>query len=384
MKKRLLLFIGIIIPMTILSGCWNYTEIDKIAIVSGVAIDKGREGNKFMITAEIVEIQGSLTQGNVKARRIQAEGETLFDAIRNILRISAKKLYWNHTKAVVLSQEVAKEDLIHILDFLSRDNQTRLTLNLFVSREKTAWELFEQQSITTDIRGFEMDYMLISNNNLSKSGAMDMIELIDTISSEGISPYLPSIGITLNDGKKTSELNGIAVFQKDKLLGFLDGSDTKFFLFAKDRIKGGVLMISPEESHQDHKVTLEILNNTTKIRPVYLDEKLTMKINIHTEVVIGENDFLIDYINREGRSQLKAAAEQQLKEDVQNVIHKIQKDFGSDILGFGRIIKAYHPSLWKNIKYQWDELFKTVAVDVHVELDIIGSGINSTPIRVGE
>ncbi|NLP46511.1 MAG: Ger(x)C family spore germination protein, partial [Epulopiscium sp.] len=40
MNKRFLLFIFLIISMFLLSSCWSYEEIDKMAIISGLAIDK--------------------------------------------------------------------------------------------------------------------------------------------------------------------------------------------------------------------------------------------------------------------------------------------------------------------------------------------------------
>ena len=40
------------------------------------------------------------------------------------------------------------------------------------------------------------------------------------------------------------EANGIAVFKKDKLLGYLSSEETKYFLMATDEVKGGLLTFS--------------------------------------------------------------------------------------------------------------------------------------------
>ncbi|MFP5111560.1 Ger(x)C family spore germination C-terminal domain-containing protein [Bacillaceae bacterium C204] len=39
---------------------------------------------------------------------------------------------------------------------------------------------------------------------------------------------------------RVNELSGTAVFKKDKLRGFLDGNDTKYFLFALNQSKGRI------------------------------------------------------------------------------------------------------------------------------------------------
>ena len=42
MTKKILLFLIMLIVIIIpLAGCWNYVEVDKLALVTGIAIDKG-------------------------------------------------------------------------------------------------------------------------------------------------------------------------------------------------------------------------------------------------------------------------------------------------------------------------------------------------------
>lgn len=383
-SRFFLLFIVIFMVIILLSGCWSYREIDRLAIVSGLAIDKNHQSNKLRLTAEVIDMQGSLTEGKVKSRRVESEGDTIFDAVRNMISISAKRLYWSHTKAIIVSQDVAKEGITPIIDFISRNNEPRLTMTIFVSKEKTAKELLEQQSVSTDIRAFEMEYMLMGNKNLSKSVNVEVSELIDILSGKGVSSYLPAIGVTLNDGKKTANLSGTAVFKRDKLVGFLNKEDTKFFLFIKNKIKGGLLTIAPDKENVNNKVTLNIFKNKTNIKPIYLGEKLLLKIDVNTEVSIGEIDSNINYMTEKNRDILKKETERYLKKNIENVVKKVQKDFDSDIFGFGRTIMEDMPSLWKDIENEWDEVFKTLETEANVRVNIKDSGLISKPIQVGD
>lgn len=382
--RLLLLFILILSFMILLSGCWNYREIDRLAIVSGLAIDKNHINNKFMLTAEIVDLLGSLTEGNVKAKRIEAEGETVVDAVRNMIKVSGKRLYWSHTKVIIVSEDVAKEGIKPIIDFISRNNEPRLTINMFISRKKTAKELLNQQSVTTNIRAFEMEYMLMGNNSLSKSMKVDTSELVDIMSGKGISSYLPALDITLNDEKKTATLSGLAVFKKDKLIGFLNEEDTKYFLFLKNKIKGGLLVIPMNDEKSNDKVTLEIFKNKTKIKPIYTKEKLLMKVDINTEFSIKEEDTNINYMSKENRNILKKETEVYLQKNIEKVIKKVQKDFDSDIFGFGRIVMIDMPSLWKNIEKDWNKIFKTLEVEINAKVNIKDGGLVSKPVQVGD
>lgn len=381
MKKRFIFFIFIIIiNITLLSGCWNYREIEKLAIASGLAIDKNKKGDRFLLTAEIIDIKQGMNEVKIGSKRIESEGDSIFDAMRNMIKISGERLYWSHAKVIILSQDVAKDDIISIIDWIARDQEPRLTLYLLVSKEKTAKELLSQKSVTTEIRSFEMNYMLTGNNLLSKAPKVEAYEFMNDLSVSGISPSLPAIGIAINEGERTSELSGTAVFKKEKLIGFLDSEDTKFYFFIKNKIKGGLLVIPGSKDN----ITLEIFKNKTKVKPIYSDGNLLMKVDIKTEVSIAEEATNVDYISEKGRAKLKSYAEKSLEKDIENVIKKVQGDFGSDIFGFGKIVKAELPSLWKDIKDDWDDIFKELEVEVKAEVQIRNSGLTISPIKVGE
>lgn len=373
-----------LITMLLLSGCWNYREIDKLAIVSGLAIDKNAQGDQFLLTAEIIDLKETMTQSKIASRKIEAKGESIFDAMRNMIKISAKKLYWSHAKAIVVSKDVATQDIVSIVDWISRDHEARITLNLFVSKEQTASELLFQQSVTTDIRSFEMEDMLMGNRSLSKAPNVKVYEFMNDLSEEGISGILPALGITMNMDEKTAELSGTAVFKKEKFIGFLDEEDSKFLLFVKDKIKGGVYTIKVEEESPNEIITLEIFKNKTKITPVYNNDILSIMISTTTEVAIEEQNTTNNYIDEEGRKKLISIAEKTLEQDVENTIKKVQQDFGSDIFGFGRIVKAEMPSLWKTMDKKWDTIFKDLEVHVNSEIKIKNSSLTSAPLKVGD
>ncbi len=383
-KHLVFLIFMIILILFLLTGCWNYRELDKLAIVSGLAVDKNEKGDGFLLTAEVIDIKQGTTEIKISSIRVESEGKTIFDAMRNMIRISGKRPYWSHAKVIILSQDVAKESVIPIVDWISRDQEPRLTLNILVSKEKTAKELLSQKSVTTDIRSFEMNYMLTGNSVLSKAPKVEIYELMNGLSGDGISPSLPAIGVTTNEGERTSELSATAVFKRDKLVGFLDGEDTKYYLFIKNKIKGGLLVVRISDEGTSDDITLEIFKNKTKIKPIYSDGKLLIKIHVKTEVSIAEEDTNVDYISKKGRTKLKPHAEKSLEGDIENVIKKVQSDFGTDIFGFGKVVEAELPSLWKDIKDDWSDIFKDLEVEVKAEIQIKNSGLTISPIKVGE
>jgi spore germination protein KC len=387
MKSRcryILLVVVLAANTMLLSGCWNYREIDKLAIVAGVAIDREQETNRFLMTTEIIDLKSSGKEVEIKSQKIDTEGETIFDAVRNMIKISAKRLYWSHLKVIIISQDIAKEGVVQVIDLFIRDSETRLETYILISKESTAKELLSQQSVTSEIRAFEMNDMLKSQKSLAKAPVIEAYKLINTLGSEGVSAVLPAIGIEKSAEKKTSELSGTAVFKEDKLAGFLESNETKYFLFILDEIKGGLLIAEENLEDKQFPVALEILNSKTKIKPFYSNGRISMKIDIRTEAILGERGVKEEDVKGEGREGLILNAEKSLEENIKKVIEKVKKDFGADIFGFGKTLKTEMPTLWKSVAKDWNMVFKNMDVDVKANIEIKNSGFILKPIKVSD
>ncbi len=385
MKKRGCILIVLCLANIIINtGCWNYREINNLSIVSGVAVDKNEDG-KYRITTEIVDLHEGGKDAGIKSKKLESYGDTLFDAVRNTLEVTAGKLYWGHVEIVIFSQDVAKEGVVQFMDFLVRDSEPRQSVDILISREKTAGEIFNFESSTTEIRSHEINEMLDTQKNLSKTTKVQVYEFINALSDEGICAVMPVVGSIVNEGKKDLELSGTAVFKQDKLVYMLNGDETKLFLYVMDKIKGGLLIIKDTTvKNKNSKLTLEIIKSKTKIKPVFIKGKLTMNIDIETKAALGQEGESERRYNEKINLMLQKDAEETLKRDIENLITNVKKNTDSDIFGFGRVIMKDKPDLWKKIGADWDDTFKKLDVKLNIDVDIQNSGLMSTPIRIGD
>jgi spore germination protein KC len=370
--------LSIIIP---LSGCWNYKEVDSLAIVSGVAVDK--KDDLYLITTEIIDIQRGreITKGT---KIITSEGQTIFDAVRNTIKTVGKRLYWSHAEILIISEEIAEEGIVPIADWVSRDAEPRLTLHFLISREKTAKEILEQAAISGAILSYELDDMLTSQKSLSYAfDAMDY-QFMQELAAAGISATLPTIYLKQDDDKHVAEISGTAVFKADRLVGFLDGEETKTMLFIKNKIKGGVLAGTVSADGSNTKISLEILKNKTKIKPHQTDSKITIGIRTKTDVALDEIVGSESFMEAAALAKLKETFEEALEENIRTLVKKTQEEFDSDIFGFGKAVRMNMPDLWKQIDPEWSEIYKTIDVDVQATINIKNSAIMSKPVKVGD
>ncbi len=362
--KRLCILL-LILNMLFLNGCWNYQEIERLSMVSGFAIDKGTEGHKYHLTFEFLDLSGD-TPGS---KLLETEGNTVFEGIRNAISKSQKKLTFSECKIVVISKDLASEGIAPLLDFVSRDDEPRLTLVPMISEEKTAGEILQQKPVTDHLICLEIDQMLAQNVvSLSKVPRIKLYQANNMLAGEGTSLVLPSIKITKQQTAATVELAGTAVFKKDKLLGFLDAHQSQLMLFIKDQIKGGLLLTSPDSDGRN--ITLEIEKSETKTAPVITQNPPGVKIDIKTVCALGENQTAKSSVTSERIQEVEKSAKSGLETSVSNLIKTAQNQYKCDIFGFGNLIYQNDPQLWEQDKLKWDEIFTAMDVNVTAEIKI--------------
>ncbi|WP_313639926.1 Ger(x)C family spore germination protein [Paenibacillus sp.] len=378
LKKVTLAFISLILLLSV-TGCWNYSEVDDISIVAGVGIDKGESKGELAVTVEIVDTKEGSKSSQTGFKMLTLSGKTIFDIVRGMISITGKKLFWSHSKAIVLSEEVAREGVIKVIDWYYRDTETRSDVYIFVSKEKTAQEVISLSSVTESIMAYALAQQMRSEKNASTAPVVEIWDFIDKLEAYGEYAVAPLIYIHEQNKIKNARVSGTAIFSKDKMVGTISGEETKYMLFTKDQIEGGVLTLNDEKGKP--AFSLEILSNKTKVKPVWIEEKLQMQINTETEVVLDEVMTPEEFNNIESKKVLEKRAGKELQKRILSVIHRVQKDYHADIFGFGELLHERMPRTWKKIKQDWGQEFTELDVVVNSKVIIKNSAQTSRSIQ---
>ena len=82
------------------------------------------------------------------------------------------------------------------------------------------------------------------------------------------------------------------------------------------------------------------------------------KIEIKQKLEVGVSEFPKDHLkDKQTREKLQQYLAEQIEEDMNEMMEKLQK-VKSDAIGLGRIVRAYHPSLYKEVKEQIPQYIK--------------------------
>lgn len=367
-KKILCLCMTILISLS-LSGCWDYYSLNEITIVSGIAVDKSQSSDEYQLSFEIYDLKSSSKDEGVKPKIIDSTGTTLFDAVRNAKKRLSNKLYFGAAQVVIVNQSIAEnEGLKPLMDLFLRDAEVRETVDLIISQEKSAKSILQSEYTDNKIISSEIDAIVTEDAKTTLSTVhSSLYQTYNTLNSKGISLTLPAFIKTESDNKTIIQSNGASVFKQDKLLGYLTPEETKYLSFVINKVEGGLLTF--ENINNDlKKVTLEIESNKTKLSYTYKDNQIKMTVKPKVTVYLGEVSGTIDTDNEKQIKSLEETAGNMLANDISNVIKKVQKQYKTDIFGFGNTIYKKNQKLWKQISDDWDTKFSEIEVEVKPEI----------------
>lgn len=374
MIKKVILFLLIGSLCISINGCWDYRSLNDLTIVSGMAIDKNENGEGYNLTFEVLDILRSNKQTGIKSKIIESEGKTIFDAIRNAKKRQESKLYFGNTQIIIISQKLAAEDhLSDTIDLIKRDIEFRETINILVSQEKTAKEILSLSLPDNPVVSYELDNIVDQDKDVTGTIKNNMLyQIYDILNSEGISLVLPAVHKVTNVSEEVIELNGLAMFKGEKLIGFLTPEESKYYLFATDNIKGGILTSSSTEEGKDN-ISFELKDNKTKTNYAINDNKIKISLKVVTDVYVGEIHDKVDVTKEEELNELEYIAEEKLADRITNIIKKVQMEFGTDIFGFGSNLYKTHLKIWRQIDDEWDNYFETADIEVQCKINILNT-----------
>lgn len=172
-------------------GCWDYSEMDDFKHVAGIAIDRDKDKDEYIVTVEILEIYAGSKQ--LKSSIVQSRGKTIHTALRDAIKKTGNMLQLSHARVVIVSRDIARESIVPIIDLINRDVEVRNDMWIVVSKEDLASEILTKSKSEEEIISYDIESSIKNSNQIGKYIGVETFKLTDTLSSEGISASLPII-----------------------------------------------------------------------------------------------------------------------------------------------------------------------------------------------
>lgn len=385
MKQKYRLFVIFSVITLILSGCWGRTELNELAIVTAIGFDKAEEG--YEVSVQVLnpgEIAGKNSTGRTEVVTFKTTGDTVFEALRKLSTSVPRSIFVSHLREVIFGEEFAKDGIGKALDFLSRDHEMRTDFYLTIAKDTSAYNILNVQTNLENIPANHLFYTLtLAEEKWAPGKVVRLDELIDSIVSKGKQPVLTGVYIKGDpkEGRKIQNtqqispttslhIDNIGVLKNDKLVGWLNEDESKGFNYITDNVHSTIITLPCENG----RVSIETSHTKTKLKGKIVDGKPKIDINLKTEGDIGEIQCKVDILNKEQIKVLEKKYEDDVREKIEAVIHKIKNDYQSDIFGFGEVIRRSEPSEWKGMMEDWNNELPNLDIAIHVDAHIRGLG----------
>lgn len=412
MRKLALIMVCISLLLT---GCWDYQEVDRLASVLAMGIDSIPGSKIIVITVQITspEVKGKGTQttgggGGGKAYTVMySEGKSLSEAIRNLGIQSTRRILLSHCKVVILGKDLAETGIGEIVDDLKRVRESRRT-NWILTTDKTAKEILEKDIALEQVPARGLDLILQNFKTAGRVQPMNCNDFFAGLNEDSHVSFTPLaqlddidkqvtdqlekvVGRPLDsEGKpKTLTIGKTAVFKNLRMVGVLNEDDTRAHRWLVDSPKGTIITLTyaPEAQTNGEKgeISLDINDGKTTITPQISEDGITMNISINVKVALHETGTTgVNVLDPKEIEQLQRQAAETMKLELEHTINTAQKELKSDCVGFADNLHNYYPVEWKKIKDNWEDIFPTVDSQISCEVEILSTGTISNPTQRSE
>lgn len=346
------------------TGCWNYTELNDLAIVKGVSIDQEEDNYivNYMISNASSE-KGSSKDSSPQTALIEGKGKTISEAISEIKLISPKKIYIGHMLVYVISEAVAKNSLTEATDYFFRNNNSKRSFQVVIAKDTKAKDTLK---ILSPLDSFPSDNIA---KNLATAESFSgyvsnsaFVYFIRKIKEDGIDASANGITIIGSTEKGSSEENlksssidnyvkiePLAIFKKDQLVAWTDQDVSKginIFLSAVQELK---LTIPYEDGYFSFKIT-----NIKSSSDFKINDNITFDFKIKATSNIEEMTIYIDTKKEDNIKLLEELINNEIKRILNKTTQFIQEK-QSDAIGLGYRIYINDYQNWLNLKTNWNE-----------------------------
>jgi len=375
---RKIIIVSCLLVLLSLNGCYDRTPVEDRGIVVGVGIDKVTK-QKIELTVQVIKLTNAKAESGStgeKVKNFSLIDDTVFSAIRELTKKDGEKLFWAHNMVIIFGEELAKEGLADQLDFFNRDPELRRRSYMLVAKGSQAKDILEVESRLEEFSATEICGLVESGAVNARVAKVDFHQFISKLATPNVSPFLP--GIELIEKNNKYEMNGVAVFKKDKLVTWLVANQSRALLLLVGQVKSGIIKIGCPQQKQD-KIDIEITGAERKIKPGFSNNQPVVDLKVSIKSNLGGQECSGNLVTVDKLSDLEERVSKKVKNELRRTITMAQNN-ETDIFDFSSYFHREYPHKWAKLSNNWKQIFSKMKINIDVEVEIEKSGLIYGPV----
>ena len=380
-RKTALVFLALSVLALLISGCWDSTEVNDLAVITTVGLDLAEDRQlelsvKIYLTSPAASQQsgGGMSEpgGGDSGKSVVrwAKGVNMADAASKLQKLITRKVFWGQAEAFIFGERLAREGLTEPMDYLIRHPTPRERANVFVS-ESTAKEVLLldppiERSVADALRE-----MAKSQTGLN----ITMKELAQMMAGKSKAAVIPIVKIQPKQENQEPFVfvQGTAILKNGKMVGLMDDDVTRGVMWLRNEVKRATVTVTPKNTQG--YVSVQMLRSRTRLIPQIQgdDWSITVRIEALDEIIQNTTD--LDLSVPKHLEQLEKALGDDINHRMNMALAQAQKKMKADIFQFADEFYRKYPKEWGKNKDRWDEIFPNVDVRLETNVKIARPGL---------
>ncbi len=315
MKKIILILL-----LLTLTGCKDYTEINDLAIVSGIIIDY--IDNKYEITSELI-----INDKESEVQILSTSSTSIDETIKEMSKLTNKKIFIPHLKVLIITDNILKSN-IDYYDYFLRNSKSSMNFYVYYIDSNIKDKIFKIND-KNNKNALHIEKMLEFNKQIfSSSTPLTFIDLVYKKLELGIDIIYPRIEIVNNNEKDILYLSNQISYQNNKIIEYTENESITYNMLTNTIDKSSITIKCDNETF-----TMQIQDIKTKYK--WKNNIFNINTNLNTKITDYECKYDLNDID--SLKKLEKLSKDYINNEINNLVNKIKKD-NNDILGIENYI----------------------------------------------
>lgn len=374
----------LILLLPLLSGCYNYRELNELGITTAVSIDY--KDNNFYVIAEVInpiKQQDASSSNNSPFVNYNSSSSSLQDAFRKVVLESPRQLYAAQLEIIVLSEEVVNNHLEEVLEYFARDPEARTEIKIIVAKTEDSTKAITLQTLLTSLSSSNIIKSLdLQSKVLGMAYPVTLNELLNMYIDPYLEVVLPSMtlygnyeigdekeNITTSSPKAIVKIDGSTITKDNKILGYLDLEESKILNLINGKLKETIIKMN----YYDGYIIFE--PNRIKVSRELDIKNNIIKINISGYSKTKEIQSNINLKDPKEVKKLNKALNMELEKKITDTFNSIREKYGTDVFGFQELYYRTNYKYFKENCTNWyEDIYPKIKLEVKANVRLYEKG----------
>ena len=374
----------LILLLPLLSGCYNYRELNELGITTAVSIDY--KDNNFYVIAEVInpiKQQDASSSNNSPFVNYNSSSSSLQDTFRKVVLESPRQLYAAQLEIIVLSEEVVNNHLEEVLEYFARDPESRTEIKIIVAKTEDSTKAITLQTLLTSLSSSNIINSLdLQSKVLGMAYPVTLNELLNMYIDPYLEVVLPSMtlygnyeigdekeNITTSSPKAIVKIDGSTITKDNKILGYLDLEESKILNLINGKLKETIIKMN----YYDGYIIFE--PNRIKVSRELDIKNNIIKINISGYSKTKEIQSNINVKDPKEVEKLNKALNMELEKKITDTFNSIREKYGTDVFGFQELYYRTNYKYFKENCTNWyEDIYPKIKLEVKANVRLYEKG----------